>query len=158
MDIPDLHCLLMNFVPISLTYPFKAAKISKETTKKILLKFLFDLHKDIYEHIWKLRANIWKEFKKAHNITKKSFTDYRRNHTRDSTNRQQNIHHNNNINHSYGYHCPLNDSRRHIENNNLWIYLTSSNFLHNLPWLSSLNEDLSRFHSNIFNNIFLFHI
>jgi hypothetical protein len=40
----------------------------------------------------------------------------------------------------------------------LWIYLTSSNFLHNLPWLSSLNEDLSQFHSSIFKNLFLFHI
>ncbi|PKY55690.1 hypothetical protein RhiirA4_475331 [Rhizophagus irregularis] len=157
-DIPDLHCLLMNFVPISLTYPFKAAKINKNTTKRILLKFLYDLHKDIYEQIWKVRANIWKDFKKANNITKKSFIDYRRNHNHDSTHTQHNIQRNNNIERSNGYHCSLNDTRRHIENNNLWIYLTSSNFLHNLPWLSSLNEDLSKFHSTIFDNIFLSHI
>ncbi|PKC51807.1 hypothetical protein RhiirA1_482943 [Rhizophagus irregularis] len=87
-DISDLHCLLMNFIPISLTYPFKAAKISKNKTKKLLLQFLYDLHKAIYEKIWKARAVAWKEFKKTHHITKKSFNDYRRNHNRDTNQNQ----------------------------------------------------------------------
>ncbi|PKK63163.1 hypothetical protein RhiirC2_789305 [Rhizophagus irregularis] len=158
IDIPDLHCLLMNFVPISLSYPFKAAKISKNKTKKLLLKFLFDLHKDIYETIWKARASAWKEFKKTHHIMKKSFNNYQRDHNRDTNQNRRTRHRNNNLENSNGYHCPFNDSRRHLENNNLWIYLTSSNFLHNLPWISSLNEDLSQFHFNIYNNIFLLNI
>ncbi|PKY51827.1 hypothetical protein RhiirA4_469090 [Rhizophagus irregularis] len=156
-DIPELHCLLRNFIPSSLTYPFKAATISKDNIKKILLKFIFDLHKDIYEHIWKYRSIAWKEFKTTHNINKKSFTNYRQTHHRDPINRRRQFDYNN-IHRDNGYHCPLNDSRRHTENNNLWIYLTSSNFLHNLPWLSSLNDDLSNSYFNIFNNIFLFHI
>lgn len=142
LDVPELHCLLMNFVPSHLTYPFKAVKISKDTTKRILLKFLFDLHKEIYENIWKHRAMIWKQFKKDHDITKKSFINYCRNYRQGSTT----YHHRKdtlNINNNNGYHCPLNDCKRQIDNNNLWIYLMSSNFLHNLPWLSSLNEDLS---------------
>ncbi|PKC61825.1 hypothetical protein RhiirA1_465969 [Rhizophagus irregularis] len=76
IDVPELHCLLMNFIPSDLTYPFKAAKISKDTTKRILLKFIFDLHKEIYENIWKQRAIKWKQFKKDYNITKKSFINY----------------------------------------------------------------------------------
>ncbi|CAG8499134.1 7101_t:CDS:1 [Rhizophagus irregularis] len=151
IDIPELYCLLINFIPTSLTYLFKAAKISKDITKKILLKFLFDLHKDIYESIWKLRAIAWKQFKKDHEITKKSFTNYRRNHHHDSTRRLRQSEFNN-INNINGYRCPLNDTRRQIKNHTLWIYLTSSNFLHNLPWLSSLNDDLSSFHLHIFNN------
>ncbi|PKY17906.1 hypothetical protein RhiirB3_430623 [Rhizophagus irregularis] len=157
-DIPELHCLLMNFTPISLTYPFTAAKINKNKTKKLLLQFLYTLHKDIYESIWKARSAIWKTFKKEHNITKKSFIRYRQDHHHDRNENNHTLHHRNNLEHTNGYHCPLNDSRRHLENNNLWIYLTSSNFLHNLPWISSLNEDLSRFHSQIYNNIFLYHI
>ncbi|PKY45884.1 hypothetical protein RhiirA4_460578 [Rhizophagus irregularis] len=126
LDVPELHCLLMNFVPSHLTYPFKAAKISKDTTKRILLKFLFDLHKEIYENIWKHMT-----------VVNKRFFNYRQGSTT--------YHHRKdmlNINNNNGYHCPLNDCKRQIDNNNLWIYLTSSNFLHNLPWLSSLNEDL----------------
>ncbi|PKY58950.1 hypothetical protein RhiirA4_481295 [Rhizophagus irregularis] len=107
IDIPDLHCLLMNFIPTSFTYPFKAAKISKETSKKLIMKFLFDLHKDIYEKIWKLRALSWKQFKKDHEITK--------NHSRDPTQRLRQSEFNN-INNVNGYRCPLNDSRRQVEN------------------------------------------
>ncbi|PKY39835.1 hypothetical protein RhiirA4_453093 [Rhizophagus irregularis] len=156
-DIPELYCLLRNFIPTDLTYPFKAAKINKNTTKKLLLKFIFDLHKEIYEKIWKERATKWKQYKKDHDINKKSFINYRRNRRRDShqqsnntTQRNPNIHN--------GFHCPLNDTRRLLDTNHLWIYLTSSNFLHNLPWLSSLNEDLSQHHSNIYKELFLFHI
>lgn len=149
--------MLMNFIPISLTYPF-TAKISKNKTKKILLKFLYNLHKELYERIWKARSVAWKEFKKTHNITKKSFINYQHDHHRDHMDNNSTFNHRNNLEHLNEYYCPFNDSRRHLENNNLWIYLTSSNFLHNLPWISSLNEDLSKFHSNIYNNIFLHHI
>ncbi|RGB32683.1 hypothetical protein C1646_762619 [Rhizophagus diaphanus] len=70
-NIPDLHCLLMNYTPLSLTYPFKVASINKRSRKRLIIKFLFDLHKDIYESIWKLRATAWKTFKQHHSITKK---------------------------------------------------------------------------------------
>ncbi|POG67801.1 hypothetical protein GLOIN_2v1843361 [Rhizophagus irregularis DAOM 181602=DAOM 197198] len=86
-DIPELYCLLRNFIPTNLTYPFKAAKISKTITKKLLLNFIFDLHRELYEKIWKVRATKWKQYKKDHDINKKSFVNYRRN-------RQQNSHHN----------------------------------------------------------------
>jgi hypothetical protein len=69
----------MNYIPKDLIYPFKAAKISKSTTKQILMKFPFDLHKDIYEAIWKSRTQEWKQFKKDNQITKKSFTNYHHN-------------------------------------------------------------------------------
>ncbi|PKB94808.1 hypothetical protein RhiirA5_438002 [Rhizophagus irregularis] len=157
-DIPDLHCLLMNFIPNSLTYPFTAAKISKTKMKKLLLNFIYELHKEIYERIWKTRSSYWKEHKRTHNITKSSFIKYRNEHHRNQNDNTYTPQHQNNLEQLNRYHCPLNDSCRQLENDNLWIYLTSSNFLHNLPWISSLNDDLSRFHSTIYNNILLHHI
>lgn len=117
-DIPQLHSLLLNFVPSDLTYPFKAAKISKQTTKNILLKFLFELHKELYDNIWKYRALQWKQLKKSLNLSKKSFTNYR-------FNFRQNIHTHSQTHiitsprNDHGYHCSLNDTRRHLDNNNL---------------------------------------
>lgn len=73
-DAPDLHCVLINMVPASLVKPFQDAKISKKLTKKLLLTFLFDLHHDIYELLWKLCNSRWKEYKTENNITKSSFT------------------------------------------------------------------------------------
>jgi hypothetical protein len=105
-DIPELHCLLLNFIPIDLTYPFKAAKIDKKTTKRIIMKFLFDLRKEIYEKIWKYRATSWKQFKKDNNITNKSFNDYRFNHSQNSRKRLRQTDFNN-INNINGYRCPL---------------------------------------------------
>ncbi|PKK57063.1 hypothetical protein RhiirC2_798734 [Rhizophagus irregularis] len=148
-DIPQLHSLLLNFVPSDLTYPFKAAKINKQTTKNILLKFLFELHHDLYDKIWRYRSLQWKQLKKSLNLSKKSFTDYYRNfHQNNQSNSSTHI--TPSPRNDQGYHCPLNDTRRLIDNNNLWIYLMSSNFKHNLPWLLSLNEDLSRFSSFIY--------
>ncbi|GBC44856.2 hypothetical protein RhiirA5_417186 [Rhizophagus irregularis] len=62
-DAPDLHCLLINMVPSSKVEPFKQAKINKKLSKTILLKFLYDLHHDIYESLWKIRAVKWKAWK-----------------------------------------------------------------------------------------------
>ncbi|PKK62541.1 hypothetical protein RhiirC2_790232 [Rhizophagus irregularis] len=156
-DIPDLHCFLLNYIPIGLSYPFKAAKISKAITKKILLKFIFDLYKDIYESVWKQRSQSWKSFKHQHALTKSQFINYHRDHTYKDNSRQQQRQLRcsdfRDLNTNQGYHCPFNDSRRHVDSNTLWIYLTSSNFLHNLPWISTLDNDLSQFHSYIFNNI-----
>lgn len=36
----------------------------------------------------------------------------------------------------------MNDFRRNIDITSKWIYFTSSNFLHNAPWLQSFNFSL----------------
>ncbi|CAB4426635.1 unnamed protein product [Rhizophagus irregularis] len=143
-DNPHLHCLLLNLIPKEIIYPFKAAGIGKDRMKKILINFLYDLHKDIYEAVWKERSIMWKETKQRLNITKSSFRDYRRTHPND--NNRKRSRHDRNLNDptmERGYRHPFNDSRRALDNHILWIYLTSSNFRHNLPWLSSLDVDLS---------------
>ncbi|PKB99500.1 hypothetical protein RhiirA5_429585 [Rhizophagus irregularis] len=72
-DAPELHCLLINLVPDCLLILFKDAKIHKKLTKKLLLSFLFDLHHDIYDQLWKARNIKWKEHKNINGIRKKSF-------------------------------------------------------------------------------------
>ncbi|PKY36014.1 hypothetical protein RhiirB3_457798 [Rhizophagus irregularis] len=72
-DAPELHCLLINLVLDCLLLPFKDAKIHKKLIKKLLLSFLFDLHHDIYDQLWKACNIKWKEYKKINGITKKSF-------------------------------------------------------------------------------------
>ncbi|RGB28333.1 hypothetical protein C1646_797303, partial [Rhizophagus diaphanus] len=72
-NAPDLHCLLINMVPNFLLQPFKEAKIHKKLLKKLLLSFLFDLHRDIYEQLWKARTAEWKRYKSINGITKSSF-------------------------------------------------------------------------------------
>jgi hypothetical protein len=64
-DAPDLHCLLINMIP-ELIKPFKDAKIPKKLTKKLLMTFLFDLHRDIYELLWKARSLFLKRPKHQH--------------------------------------------------------------------------------------------
>ncbi|PKY45024.1 hypothetical protein RhiirA4_459501 [Rhizophagus irregularis] len=147
-DAPHLHCLLLNFVPTELLSPFKAANIGKQLIKKNLFQFLLDLHHDIYNTIWKERSSLWKEKKKTLNITKSSFKNFKRSkHRQDHHQDQRRPNQQNFIPTSHGYINSFNDSRRAIDNSILWIYLTSSNFLHNLPWLSSLKIDLSSFSS-----------
>lgn len=68
-DAPDLHYILLNLIPNELIHPFKAAKIGKKLTKKLLITFLFDLHQDIYNTIWRERTTRWKEWKKGNHIT-----------------------------------------------------------------------------------------
>ncbi|CAG8756911.1 3951_t:CDS:1, partial [Rhizophagus irregularis] len=105
----------------------------------------------IYESVWKQRSQSWKLFKQRNELTKSHFINYRRDHTHnnDPGQKQRQLRRSDfrDLNTNQGYHCPFNDSRRNIDSNTLWIYLTSSNFLHNLPWLSTLDNDLSQFHS-----------
>jgi hypothetical protein len=151
-DNNDLHSLLMNYIPISITYPFKAAQINKKTTKTLLLKFIYELQKEIYEQIWKRRSIKWKNYKKEHDITKKSFIEYRKNFPKGTGERTRRTH---NHGQTKLYRSPLYENVRSQDNNILWIYLTSSNFMHNLPWLSTLDNDLSEFTNNHFKNILL---
>ncbi|PKY51280.1 hypothetical protein RhiirA4_468208 [Rhizophagus irregularis] len=157
-DAPHLHCLLLNFVPTELLSPFKAANIGKQLIKKNLFQFLLDLHHDIYNTIWKERSSLWKEKKQSLNITKASFKNFKRSkHRRDHHQNQRRPNQQNFSPTNHGYNNPFNDSRRAIDNSILWIYLTSSNFLHNLPWLSSLKIDLSSFSSyNVNLDLFYF--
>lgn len=55
-DIPDLYCLLINLVPDTLVAVFKQAQIGKSTYRKLLLSFLANLHRDIYESLWRRRS------------------------------------------------------------------------------------------------------
>lgn len=54
-----------------------------------------------------------------------------------------------------GYSNPFMSSLCNIDNSIYWIYLTSSNFLHNLPWINSLyieffNDIPLQFDPNLF--------
>ncbi|CAB4431037.1 unnamed protein product [Rhizophagus irregularis] len=144
-DAKDLHCILLNMIPSSIIKPFQDAKIPKKLTKKLLLTFLFNLHRDIYELLWKIRNTHWKQYKIDHNITKTSFT---KRPTRRNERRRQNnndITPNNPANDnilSIGYTNPFMTSKRNLDDSILWIYLTSSNFRHNLPWINSLYLDI----------------
>ncbi|CAG8763656.1 16402_t:CDS:2, partial [Rhizophagus irregularis] len=137
-DAKDLHCILINMVPSSLIKPFQDAKISKKLTKKLLLTFLFNLHRDIYEILWTKRNAKWKQYKIDHNITKSLFTN-RVNRQKDQQRQNFNeISPNNPVNDNIlniGYTNPFMTSRRNLDDTVLWIYLTSSNFRHNLPSL-----------------------
>ncbi|PKY40596.1 hypothetical protein RhiirA4_454008 [Rhizophagus irregularis] len=140
-DAPDLHCLLINMVPSSIIKPFQEAKIPKKMIKKLLLSFLFDLHRDIYESLWKTRSAKWKQYKKDNGITKSSFT---KRPTHQRKRRRQNNYDTSSDNPTndnilnLGYTDPFMTSTRNLDNSTLWIYLTSSNFRHNLPWINSL--------------------
>lgn len=144
-DAKDLHCILINMVPSSLIKPFQDAKISKKLTKKLLLTFLFNLHRDIYEILWTKRNAKWKQYKIDHNITKSLFTN-RVNRQKDQQRQNFNeISPNNPVNDNIlniGYTNPFMTSRRNLDDTVLWIYLTSSNFRHNLPWINSLYLDI----------------
>jgi hypothetical protein len=79
-------------VPSSKVEPFKQAKINKKLSKPILHKFLYDLHHDIYESLWKIHAVKWKAWKKDHQITKRSFSrEKNKNDTMNNIPRQQKI-------------------------------------------------------------------
>ncbi|GBC20790.1 ribonuclease H-like domain-containing protein [Rhizophagus irregularis DAOM 181602=DAOM 197198] len=155
-DAPDLHCILINMIPFSIIKPFQDAKISKKEIKKLLLTFLFDLHKDIYELLWKVQTSKWKQYKLDLGITKSTFT--KRINTRRERKRQNNfdISHNNPLNDNIlniGYSNPFMTSTRNLDDSVLWIYLTSSNFRHNLPWINSLYLtiiDSIQFDTNLF--------
>ncbi|PKK66007.1 hypothetical protein RhiirC2_853199 [Rhizophagus irregularis] len=144
-DAKDLHCILINMVPSSIIKPFQDAKIPKKLTKNLFLTFLFNLHRDIYELLWKIRTMKWKQYKIDHNITKSSFTKRL---TQRKEQRRQNFQEispnnpdNNNIL-NIGYTNPFMTSRCNLDESVLWIYLTSSNFRHNLPWINSLYLDI----------------
>ncbi|PKY51396.1 hypothetical protein RhiirA4_468410 [Rhizophagus irregularis] len=131
-------------IPSSIIKPFHDAKIPKKLTKKLLLTFLFNLHRDIYEILWKERNSKWKQYKIDHNITKTSIKqpikqkDHRRQHNHEIS--PDNPANNNILN--IGYTNPFMTSKRNLDDSILWIYLTSSNFRHNLPWINSLYLDI----------------
>ncbi|CAB4434050.1 unnamed protein product [Rhizophagus irregularis] len=144
-EAPALHCLLLNLVSKDIIYPYRAAGLNKASIKKLLLKkFLSDLHVDIFKTLWHARSTEWKKWKQEHQITKTTFTTYRKrkcHHDEDHFSGPSNE--SARVSDSHGYINPSNDSRRVLDSFILWIYLTSSNFRHNLPWMSSLNIDLS---------------
>ncbi|PKY44275.1 hypothetical protein RhiirA4_458517 [Rhizophagus irregularis] len=117
-DAPDLHYILLNLIPNELIHPFKAAKIGKKLTKKLLITFLFDLHQDIYNTIWRERTTRWKE-RKEHKYRQQSKSDNNGNFNR-----------NNDLYHTQGYTNPFINTRRALDSSILWIYL---NFRYNLP-------------------------
>lgn len=159
-DAPELHCLLINIIPNSILQPFKDAKLHKKLIKKLLLSFLFDLHHDIYDLLWKARTLKWKHYKKVNGINKKSFLkrpkqQRKRRRTDNEDIPSQNRDHNNILN--IGYNNPFMTSIRNLDNSTFWIYLTSSNFRHNLPWINSLS--LNFIDSIIFDhNLFYYNI
>ncbi|GET52460.1 hypothetical protein GLOIN_2v708233 [Rhizophagus irregularis DAOM 181602=DAOM 197198] len=160
LDAPDLHCLLINLIPNSILQPFKDAKFHKKLIKKVLLSFLFDLHHDIYEILWKARNLKWKDHKKINNINKKSFLKR----PKQQRKRQRKDHNNTSLNNgihtdilNMGYNNPFMTSLRNLDNSTFWIYLTSSNFRHNLPWINSLSinflDSISFDHNLFYYNI-----
>ncbi|GET57814.1 hypothetical protein GLOIN_2v1825374 [Rhizophagus irregularis DAOM 181602=DAOM 197198] len=101
---------------------------------------------DIFEVIWKCHKIKWMELKKDLNITRSSFTKYKR-----LMKRLNRITHDQltcNANHSrptddlFRYTNPFNKRKSLIDAFTMWNYLASLNFLHNVPWLNSLQLDL----------------
>jgi hypothetical protein len=139
-----LLIFLLNYTPNELLAPFQAAIRSKERIKRLLLSFVHDLHVEIYNTIWKTRNSKFKEWKIFNNISKKTFQNYRRRQThnsppsKDHSRRQP-------TQSSWQYRCPYSDDRRTLVITVMWIYFTSSNFLHNLPWYHSLDFLFSYF-------------
>jgi hypothetical protein len=133
-----LLTFLLNYIPQELLVPFQAAIKSKKKIKRLLLNFVHDLHVDIYTTIWKLRCSYLKEWKVRNNITRKSFTSYRR-HNKSDSSMIINTHSLRAVRTSWQYRCPYDDDRRARDNKVMWIYFTSSNFLHNLPWFHFLD-------------------
>ncbi|PKY52675.1 hypothetical protein RhiirA4_470465 [Rhizophagus irregularis] len=155
-DAPDIHCLLIGLVPNCLLQPFKDAKINKKLLKKLLLSFLFYLHHDIYDSLWKARNLKWKEYKKTNGINKKSFLkrpkQQRKKRRTDHDNSTINDRDSYNIT-NIGYTNPFMTTLRNLDNSTFWIYLTSSNFRHNIPWIHSLSVefiDSINFDRNLF--------
>ncbi|GET53140.1 hypothetical protein GLOIN_2v708233 [Rhizophagus irregularis DAOM 181602=DAOM 197198] len=143
-------------IPNCILEPLKAAKFHKKLIKKLLLSFLFDLHRDIYELLWKTRNLEWKEYKRTNGIIKKSFVkrpkQQRKKCRIDNDNDSSNIR-NYNTMVNVGYNNPFMTSLRNLDNATFWIYLTSSNFRHNLPWINSLSInflDTITFDHNLF--------
>ncbi|PKC55220.1 hypothetical protein RhiirA1_475993 [Rhizophagus irregularis] len=57
----------------------RAVGLNKASIKKLLLKkFLSDLHEDIFKTLWHARSAEWKKWKQEHQITKTTFTTYRK--------------------------------------------------------------------------------
>jgi hypothetical protein len=141
-DTHEIHCLLIGLIPNCLLNPFKDAKIHKKLIKKLLLSFLFDLHHDIYDQLWKARNTKWKEYKRVNGINKKSFLrrPKQQKKKRRTNDENQIVGDRDNINiTNIGYTNPFMTSVRNLDNSIFWIYLTSSNFRHNLPWINSLS-------------------
>ncbi|PKB94058.1 hypothetical protein RhiirA5_439655 [Rhizophagus irregularis] len=118
-------------IPSSIIKPFHNAKIPKKLTKKLILTFLFDLHRDIYELLWKHHTAKWKQYKIDHNITKSAFTKHTHNRRERRWQNNFKTSPNNPTNDNIlnvGYSNPFMTSIRNLDDSVLWIYLTSSNF------------------------------
>ncbi|PKB94169.1 hypothetical protein RhiirA5_439400 [Rhizophagus irregularis] len=84
----------------------------------------------------------WKEHKKTIGITKKSFLKRpkQRKKRRRTNDENPTITDRSNYNiANIGYTNPFMTSIRNLDDSIFWIYLTSSNFRHNLPWINSLS-------------------
>lgn len=75
---PHLLMLFLNLVPNELVVVFTAASIPKKLYKWLIVSFLFELYKDLYQEIWKIRSQKFKEWKIANNISKRTFTSFKR--------------------------------------------------------------------------------
>lgn len=144
MDAPEIHCLLIELIPNCILQPFKDAKIHKKLLKKLLLSFLYDLHHEIYDLLWKVRSLKWKEHKKSNGINKKSFLKRPKQQRKKCRSDNEDLTLNDRDSCSIvniGYNNPFMTPLRNLDNSVFWIYLTSSNFRHNIPWINSLSID-----------------
>jgi ribonuclease HI len=139
-----LHCFLINLIPDCLIVLFQEAKFTDSRIKPLLFPFIYAFHIDIYNAIWRHRSIKWKEWKATNNISKKSFREYSRYHRRARHHTSSNdptIDRSGNNLRSYSH--PFSLTCSHTDSIIMWVYLTTSNFLHNVPWISSLSTDLT---------------
>lgn len=128
-DLPmsdDALLLLRSYVTEDLYKSFWIHFNHHKSAAKAVLKFMALSTDRIKSHVWNVRFQAWKQWKRQHNITKSSFKRY----SQDRTNRG--ISSRSSRNSYRGYTCPQMDSFRNYYNrvDLLFIILASSNFLH----------------------------
>jgi len=101
----------------------------------LFIPFFDALTAEIYNQVWKTRSQNFKIWKSSMEISKSDFISYRRNHPH-TTSHAPTRHSQSDISLTlyYDNFKPPNIVTKSSD----WIIWTSSNFLHNIPWTTSL--------------------
>jgi hypothetical protein len=73
-----LYLFLHHYIPRDIVRIFEQHLDNRKLIKSLLIPFIYNLHLDIYQGIWKLRSSRWKDIKRNNNITKSTFKNYRK--------------------------------------------------------------------------------
>jgi ribonuclease HI/exonuclease III len=143
-DDHPIMLLIRNYIPRDLVGIFEANFRNRHEYKKLLLDFIYNLHLDIYQSIWKIRSDKWVELKRSLRINKASFkTLKQRRKDNHNTTPQQNssLQSTHRTRSEFTYRNPYNDHRSYrLNHHQAFIRFTSSNFLHNCTFYQSISN------------------